>query len=109
MIEHLHFYEGKCLAQGASEQLVCLARLRGPRGVIVRKDDRSSVCRECRLNYFTRIDACLAKGAAKHLLDSDDPMLCVKPYRGKDFVLATGESKLQVVTDSARRRKSATE
>src|SRR2546421_350723 len=91
MVEHLNIDQGQRAFQRAREDLVGMARLCDPGGVVMRENHGRRVMPQRALHHLTRVNARLGQGAAEQLLVRDHPMLRVEEQYQEDFLLAPGE------------------
>src|SRR6266516_3600254 len=91
MVEHLNVDQGERALQRACEDLVGMARLGDPGGVVMRENHGRSVMPQGALHHLARVDTRLGQGAAEKLLVRDDAMLRVEEQYHEDFLLAPGE------------------
>src|SRR5882762_9393669 len=105
MVEHLDIDQGERAFQRAGEDLVGMARLCDPGGVVMRENHGRRVMPQGALHYLARVNARLGQGAAEQLLVRDDAMLRVEEQYHEDFLLAPGERQAQVIAHRSRRRQ----
>src|SRR5688572_21345376 len=91
MVEHLDLDQREGFLEVSGEQLVRLARLRGPRGVVVREDHRRRVRRQRRLHHLARIDAGLRECAPEQLVGLDRAVLRIEEYADEHLMLQAAQ------------------
>lgn len=74
--------------------------------MVVRKDHRSGVVLQARLDDLSRIHRRLRQGALKHAFDLDNMILRIEPHRPELFVLKTADTQAEVVTHHRGRRQA---
>src|SRR5256885_4864902 len=105
MVEHLNIDQSERAFKRACEDLVGMARLRDPGGVVMRENHGRRVVPQSALHHLARVNARLGQGAAEQLLVRDDAMLRVQEQDREDFLLAPREQEAQVVAHGPRRRQ----
>src|SRR5437773_4447688 len=105
MVEHLNIDQGERALQRACEDLVGMARLGDPGGVVMRENHGRRVMPQGALHHLARVDTRLRQGAAEKLLVRDDAMLRVEEQYHEDFLLAPGEREAQVIAHRSRRQQ----
>ena len=86
VIEYADIDEVECLFETSGEQLVRIARLVRPRGMIMGEDDRRGIVCEGELDYFTRVYAGLRQRSTKELDRLDQAVACVEQQDAADFM-----------------------
>src|SRR6266571_287929 len=106
MVENLNVYEGQRRLERAGENLVGVARLGDPRGVVVGEDDGGGVRSQCGLHDFAGIDAGLRERSAEKLLDGDHAVLRVELQAHENLVRQARQLQLEQVAHGSGTRKA---
>lgn len=69
--------------------------LRTAARMVMGKNDRGSIARECGLHHFMRIDAGMGKRPPEHFLFQDQVVLLVEIQDNKEFVVKPGTMQFE--------------
>jgi hypothetical protein len=71
--------------------------------MVVRQQDRCGIGPQRGLHHLTRVHRGLRHRAAEHLLQLDDPVLCIQEQHAEHLVLQRPDLKAQIVLHRLRR------
>ena len=107
VIKNLDIDQRKSLFQLPREKLIGMAWLGYAGWMIVGKDYCGGVRFQGDFDDLPRVDAGLSQGPAKQFFKGYNPMLGINQNRDEYFVFASRQGETQVVSNCARRSKSA--